>query len=55
MEPQIYQIHIYIKSSNPKIWRRILVPSNLSLSDFHKIIQKLMGWSDTHLHEFVLN
>ncbi|HDP76070.1 MAG TPA: hypothetical protein ENN49_09415 [Bacteroidales bacterium] len=27
----------------PKIWKRTLVPENLLLSDFHKIIQTTMG------------
>jgi len=48
-----YQIQIVLKGSKPKIWRRILVPSELKLSDFHKIIQITMGWTNSHLHQFI--
>lgn len=49
---KIYQIQIALKNFKPKIWRRILLPSDLSLSDLHKIIQTTMGWTNTHLHQF---
>ncbi|MCD6328846.1 MAG: plasmid pRiA4b ORF-3 family protein [Candidatus Cloacimonetes bacterium] len=52
---KIYQIQIALKNFKPKIWRRILVPSDVSLSDFHKIIQTTMGWTNTHLHQFYKN
>lgn len=37
----------------PKIWRRVLVPSDVSLHDVHKIIQTAMGWENSHLHQFI--
>lgn len=55
MTKKIYQIQIALKGFKPKIWRRILVPSDLLLSDFHKIIQTSMGWTNSHLHQFVKN
>ena len=33
---KIYQINISLKGSKPKIWRRILISSDIVLSDFHK-------------------
>jgi len=39
----------------PKIWRRLLIPSDLLLSDFHMIIQISMGWTNSHLHQFIKN
>lgn len=53
MIDQIYQIQIYLKYIKPKIWRRILVKSDLSLLDFHKIIQTCTGWTNFHLHQFI--
>jgi len=53
MTNKIYQIQIALKGSKPKIWRRILVPSDLLLPDFHKIIQITMGWDNSHLHQFI--
>lgn len=55
MEKEIYQVQIALKNYKPKIWRRILVPSDLLLSDFHKVIQTTMGWENSHLHQFVKN
>lgn len=53
MTKQIFQIQIALKESKPKIWRRILIPSDLSLSKFHGVIQKTMGWTNSHLHQFI--
>jgi hypothetical protein len=53
MEKSIYQIQIALKNFKPKIWRRILVNSNMLLSDFHKVIQTTMGWDNSHLHQFI--
>lgn len=50
---KIYQIQVALARSKPKIWRRLLVPSELLLSDFHKIIQTSMGWTNSHLHQFI--
>lgn len=55
MTDKIFQIQIALKGFKPKIWRRILVPSDLLLSDFHKIIQTTMGWTNSHLHQFIKN
>ncbi len=55
MTKKTYQIQIALKGFSPKIWRRILVPSDLLLSDFHKVIQTTMGWTNSHLHQFIKN
>ena len=55
MAHKIYQIQIALKGFKPKIWRRLLIPSDLLLSDFHKIIQTTMGWTNSHLHQFIKN
>lgn len=55
MTKKTYQIQISLRGSKPKIWRRILIPSDLLLSDFHMIIQITMGWTNSHLHQFIKN
>jgi hypothetical protein len=47
-----YQIQISLDGSRPKIWRRLLIPSDLLLQDFHTIIQIAMGWENDHLYQF---
>lgn len=52
---RIFQIQISLRGFRPKIWRRVLVSENLLLSDFHKIIQTTMGWTNLHFHHFIKN
>ena len=52
MAKKTYQIQIALKGVKPKIWRRVLVDSDISLNDFHNIIQAAMGWTNSHLHSF---
>jgi hypothetical protein len=49
----IYQIQIALTRSEPLIWRRLLIPSNLLLPDLHLIIQVSMGWENDHLYQFI--
>jgi len=55
MEKKIYQIQISLKGFKPKTWRRIVVPSDILLPDLHKIIQTVMGWTNSHMHQFINN
>ena len=32
-----------------------MIQSDLLLADFHKIIQTSMGWTNSHLHQFIIN
>ena len=51
----IYQVKISLIGSKPPIWRTVLVPSDLKLAAFHEVIQIAMGWTDSHLHQFIAN
>lgn len=48
----VYEIQIALLYTEPKIWRRLLVPPNFTLQQFHQAIQIAMGWDGGHLHEF---
>ena len=37
------------------IWRRIKIRSDSTIADLHYIIQIVMGWTDSHLHRFVIH
>lgn len=52
---QIYQLHISLDNIRPPIWRRLLVPSNVRLSELSEIILTAMGWMGYHLHQFIIN
>ena len=50
----IYQLKIVLNYTKPFIWRRVLVPANLKLNRLHTVIQRVMPWTDSHLHQFVV-
>lgn len=49
-----YILHISITFSDPLIWRRIQVPGTFTLGQLHDTIQLSMGWSDSHVHQFLV-
>lgn len=38
----------------PPVWRRLLVPGDVTLDALHEIVQAAFGWWDSHLHMFQL-
>lgn len=50
----IYQIKVTLKNSKLPIWRRIEVRSDATLGELHAIIQMAMGWTNSHLHHFIV-
>lgn len=51
----IYHLRITLRDSKPPIWRRVAVPSHIKLGQLHEVIQIAMGWTNSHLHQFVLH
>lgn len=49
---EIYQIKVTLLGTDPPIWRRVLVPSDLTLEQLHDVLQLAIGWEDCHMHEF---
>ena len=49
---EIYQIKVTLLGTDPSIWRRLLVPADLTLEQLHDILQLTMGWEDCPMHEF---
>lgn len=52
MAGEFYLLKIELKNIEPVIWRRFVVPASISLDRLHDVIQIVMGWKDSHLHEF---
>lgn len=48
----ILQIKVGLRGAKPPIWRRLLVPAEVSLTRLHAIIQAAFDWDDSHLHLF---
>lgn len=50
-----YQLKVTLSHCKPPIWRRILVPGHLSLAKLHDVLQICLGWTDSHLHQFIID
>jgi hypothetical protein len=48
----LLQLKIELADLKPAIWRRVVVPQNITLAKLHQVIQATMEWTDSHLHEF---
>lgn len=45
-------LRIDLTDTDPLVWRRVLVPSQINLRRLHDVIQLVMGWEACHLYEF---
>lgn len=50
--PAAFQLRVDLKDCKPPIWRRVLIPADLTYADLHLIIQDLFEWDDDHLYAF---
>src|SRR5208283_2998433 len=48
----VYQIKVTLLWTEPPVWRRLLVPSSISLEQLHYVLQTAMGWENCHMHDF---
>jgi hypothetical protein len=54
MVARVFQVRVVLNGIEPPIWRRIHVRSDVTLDIFHRILQIVMGWTGTHLHEYLI-
>ena len=50
----IYQLKVVLRDVRPLIWRRLLVPTDMTLAQLHHVLQVAMGWSNCHLHQYTI-
>ncbi len=48
----IYLLKITLADLTPEVWRRVEVPSDITLARLHRVIQTAFGWENSHLHQF---
>jgi hypothetical protein len=53
-DDRIFQLKVTLNGSKPPIWRRVQVRADTRLGDLHAILQAVMGWDDSHLHQFIV-
>ncbi|MDY0137939.1 MAG: plasmid pRiA4b ORF-3 family protein [Thiomicrospira sp.] len=51
----MFELKLSVKEAKPAIWRKVLVPANISLAKLHKLIQIVFNFEDYHLHQFTYN
>jgi hypothetical protein len=52
---QVFKLRITLEDTDPVVWRRVLVPSILTLEKLHSVLQLTMGWQMSHLYGFQIN
>ncbi len=52
---RVYQLKVRLRDISPPVWRRIQVTEDVTLYKLHRILQTVMGWTDSHLHEFMIS
>ena len=50
--PKAVALRVELLEVTPLVWRRVLVPDSWSLASLHHYLQWVMGWTDSHAHEF---
>src|SRR5690554_4206110 len=49
-----YQIKVELEHTQPLIWRRLVIPAQVTFADLHAIIQNTLNFQDQHLYLFDL-
>jgi hypothetical protein len=49
----VYELRLELCDIKPRIWRRIRVPGDMDLGRLSDVLSSAMGWSSSHLHEFI--
>lgn len=51
-KPSVHQLKVTLRDSSPPIWRRFVASSQVDLGTLHSILQAVMDWTNSHLHQF---
>ncbi len=52
MPQEVYPLKVTLLGTTPPIWRRLLVPAEMTLAQLHDVRQRAMEWENCHMHEF---
>lgn len=51
-KPRPIVLRVELQEVTPIVWRRIVVSDEWTLSSLHQYLQWIVGWTDSHPHEF---
>lgn len=49
---RVLRIKVTLLDTHPPVWRRAEVTDDITFAHLHDVLQRLMGWTDSHLHMF---
>jgi hypothetical protein len=50
--PCAVQVKVMLKHVRPPVWRRLVLPAELTFAGLHRLLQLAFAWDDNHLHVF---
>jgi hypothetical protein len=54
-ESRAHRLKVTLEGIRPPAWRRLEVDGATTLEDLHEVLQIAFGWTDWHLHQFVVD
>ena len=51
---EVFRLHVTLQGTDPPVWRDVRVDAETPLDRLHDVLQGLMGWTDSHLHQFIV-
>jgi hypothetical protein len=48
----VHQVKVSLHGAKPPVWRRLEIPSAMTLDRVHSVLQTAFGWYDVRLHSF---
>ncbi len=55
LDDRVVTLTVTLRYTEPPVWRRLEVPSSLTLDRLHEVLVTAMGWLDYHLHAFEID
>ncbi len=52
VDRRICRMTVTLDGIQPPIWRRLEVPTWITMAKLHQLLQAALGWTDSHLHVF---
>jgi hypothetical protein len=49
---RVTRLRVRLLDADPPVWRLFEVPADTTLAELHKVLQCVLGWTDSHLHAF---
>ena len=49
-----FKLRVVLEGVKPQVWRQFVVPASITLDRLHDVLQAVMGWTDSHLHDFTI-